>query len=86
MGRYIHGQVHVERDAMIRMFKKYWYNPKVGNITRDICKRCVICHKNNQGKSTQVTMSHTGKSEGPLTKKQADFIEMPVCNGLRNVL
>ena len=39
-----------------------------------------------KGKRTQVIMNHTGKSEGPFTRIQADFIEIPVCNGLRYVL
>ena len=31
-------------------------------------------------------MSHTGKSDSPFSRIQADFIEMPACNGVKYVL
>ena len=33
-----------------------------------------------------VIMSHMGRSDGPFTRIQADFIEMPSCNGLKYIL
>ncbi|KAJ1189209.1 hypothetical protein NDU88_005960 [Pleurodeles waltl] len=40
----------------------------------------------NAGKGTVVTLSHIGRAGGPFSKMQMDFIEMPVCGGLKYVL
>ncbi|KAJ1200543.1 hypothetical protein NDU88_004366 [Pleurodeles waltl] len=40
----------------------------------------------NAGKGTVVTLSHIGRAGGPFSKMQLDFIEMPVCGGLKYVL
>ncbi|KAJ1202485.1 hypothetical protein NDU88_006285 [Pleurodeles waltl] len=40
----------------------------------------------NAGKGTVVTLSHIGRAGGPFSKMQMDFIEMPVCGGLRYLL
>ncbi|KAJ1180370.1 hypothetical protein NDU88_005592 [Pleurodeles waltl] len=40
----------------------------------------------NAGKGTVVTLSHIGRAGGPFNKMQMDFVEMPVCGGLKYVL
>ncbi|KAJ1205916.1 hypothetical protein NDU88_001337 [Pleurodeles waltl] len=40
----------------------------------------------NAGKGTVVNLSHIGRAGGPIRRMQLDFIEMPVCGGLRYVL
>ncbi|KAJ1118830.1 hypothetical protein NDU88_007017 [Pleurodeles waltl] len=52
----------------------------------DQVARCIICQQMNAGKGTVVNMSHVGRAGGPFSRMQMDFIEMPVCGGLRYVL
>ncbi|KAJ1081611.1 hypothetical protein NDU88_001790 [Pleurodeles waltl] len=40
----------------------------------------------NAGKGTAVNLRHIGRAGGPFSRMQLDFIEMPVCGGLRYVL
>ncbi|KAJ1104992.1 hypothetical protein NDU88_002400 [Pleurodeles waltl] len=40
----------------------------------------------NVGKGTVVTLSHIGRAGGAFSKMQMDFIEMPVCGGLKYLL
>ncbi|KAJ1125189.1 hypothetical protein NDU88_003624 [Pleurodeles waltl] len=84
--RLYHGQAHLGRDAMIRSFKIDWFNPKFRHAAEIICHRCIICQQMNAGKGTVVTLSHIGRAGGPFSKMQMDFIEMPVCGGLKYVL
>ncbi|KAJ1192274.1 hypothetical protein NDU88_001586 [Pleurodeles waltl] len=84
--RLYHGQAHLGRDAMIRSFKIDWFNPKFRHAAEITCHRCVICQQMNAGKGTVVTLSHIGRAGGPFNKMQMDFIEMPVCGGLKYVL
>ncbi|KAJ1208902.1 hypothetical protein NDU88_004285 [Pleurodeles waltl] len=84
--RLYHGQAHLGRDAMIRSFKIDWFNPKFRHAAEITCHRCVICRQMNAGKGTVVTLSHIGRAGGSFNKLQMDFIEMPVCGGLKYVL
>ncbi|KAJ1098568.1 hypothetical protein NDU88_003677 [Pleurodeles waltl] len=84
--RFYHGQAHIRRDAMIRLFKIDWFNPKFRQAAEAICHRCIICQLMNAGKGTVVNLSHIGRAGGPFSRMQLDFIEMPVCGGLRYVL
>ncbi|KAJ1198507.1 hypothetical protein NDU88_002347 [Pleurodeles waltl] len=84
--RLYHGQAHLGRDTMIRLFKIDWSNPKFRQAAEVTCHRCIICQQMNAGKGTVVTLSHTGRAGGPFSKMQMDFIEMPVCGSLRYVL
>ncbi|KAJ1186573.1 hypothetical protein NDU88_003354, partial [Pleurodeles waltl] len=84
--RLYHGQAHLGRDAMIRSFKIDWFNPKFRHAADVTCHRCIICQQMNAGKGTVVTLSHIGRAGGPFSKMQMDFIEMPVCGGLKYVL
>ncbi|XP_078533767.1 uncharacterized protein LOC144819955 [Lissotriton helveticus] len=86
MARQIHGPVHLGRDAMVRVFRQTWYNPKFRQAAEAVCQRCVTCQQLNVGKRTPVTLSHIGRSGGPFYRIQIDFIEMPRCNRLRYVL
>ncbi|KAJ1089010.1 hypothetical protein NDU88_002163 [Pleurodeles waltl] len=40
----------------------------------------------NAGKGTVVNLSHIGRAGGPFSRMHLDFIEMPMCGGLRYVL
>ncbi|KAJ1211468.1 hypothetical protein NDU88_006828 [Pleurodeles waltl] len=84
--RFYHGEAHTGRDAMIRLFKIDWFNPKFRQAAELICHRCIICQQMNAGKGTVVNLSHIGRAGGPFIRMQMDFIEMPVCGGLRYVL
>ncbi|KAJ1209546.1 hypothetical protein NDU88_004920 [Pleurodeles waltl] len=84
--RFYHGQAHIGRDAIIRLFKIDWFNPKFRQAAEVICHRCIICQQMNAGKGTVVNLSHIGRAGGPFSRMQMDFIEMPVCGGLRYVL
>ncbi|KAJ1091214.1 hypothetical protein NDU88_004341 [Pleurodeles waltl] len=84
--RFYHGQAHVGRDAMIRLFKVDWFNQKFRQAAEVICHRCTICQQMNAWKGTVVNLSHIGRAGGPFSRMQMDFIEMPVCGGLRYVL
>ncbi|KAJ1110289.1 hypothetical protein NDU88_007643 [Pleurodeles waltl] len=84
--RFYHGQEHIGRDAMIRLFKIDWFNLKFRQAAEVICHRCIICQQMNAGKGTVVNLSHIGRAGGPFSRMQLDFIEMPVCGGLRYVL
>ncbi|KAJ1138388.1 hypothetical protein NDU88_004775 [Pleurodeles waltl] len=84
--RLYHGQAHLGRDAMIRSFKIDWFNPKFRHAAEVTCHRCIICQQMNAGKGTVVTLSHIGRAGGSFIKMQMDFIEMPVCGGLKYVL
>ncbi|KAJ1135459.1 hypothetical protein NDU88_001898 [Pleurodeles waltl] len=84
--RLYHEQAHLGSDAMIRLFKIDWFNPKFRQAAEVTCHRCIICQQMNAGKGTVVTLSHKGRAGRPFSKMQMDFIEMPVCGGLRYVL
>ncbi|KAJ1192722.1 hypothetical protein NDU88_002028 [Pleurodeles waltl] len=86
MTSYYHGQAHIGRDAMVRLFKVDWFNPKFRQAAEAVCHRCVICQQLNVGKGTVVNLSHIGRAGGPFSRMQLDFIEMPVCGGLKYVL
>ncbi|KAJ1169042.1 hypothetical protein NDU88_000949, partial [Pleurodeles waltl] len=60
-----------------------WFNPKFRQAAEVICHRCIICQQMNAGKGTVVNLSHIGRAGGPFSRMQLDFIEMPVCGGLR---
>ncbi|KAJ1191989.1 hypothetical protein NDU88_001302 [Pleurodeles waltl] len=40
MARYYNGQAHIGRDAMIRLFKVDWFNPKFRQAAEAMCHRC----------------------------------------------
>ncbi|KAJ1218345.1 hypothetical protein NDU88_005925 [Pleurodeles waltl] len=84
--RLYNGQAHLGRDAMIRSCKIHWFNPKFRHAAEVTCHRCIICQQMNARKGTVVTLSHIGRAGGPFSKMQMDFIEMPVCGGLKYVL
>ncbi|KAJ1194149.1 hypothetical protein NDU88_003444 [Pleurodeles waltl] len=86
IARFYHGQAHLGRDAMIRLFKTDWFNPKFRQVAEAVCHRCVICQQMNAGKGTVVNLSHIGRAGGPFSRMQMDFIEMPVHGGLKYVL
>ncbi|KAJ1189940.1 hypothetical protein NDU88_006681 [Pleurodeles waltl] len=86
LARFYHGQAHLGRDAMIRLFKTDWFNPRFRQVAEAVCHRCVICQQINPGKGTVVNMSHIGRAGGPFSRMQMDFIEMPVHGGLKYVL
>ena len=50
MSRHIHKPAHIERDAMMRVFRNYWYNPKFRALAEEICHRCVVCSQTNVGR------------------------------------
>ncbi|KAJ1177910.1 hypothetical protein NDU88_003162 [Pleurodeles waltl] len=86
LARFYHGQAHLGRDAMIRLFKTDWFNPRFRQAAEAVCHRCVTCQQMNPGKGTVVNASHIGRASGPFSRMQMDFIEMPVHGGLRYVL
>ena len=86
MSRHIHGPPQIGRDAMMRVFMNYWYNPKFCTVAEEPCLRCVVCSQINLGRKTPVIMSHTGRSGRPFNQIQIDFVEMPWLNGLRYIL
>ncbi|KAJ1154132.1 hypothetical protein NDU88_006887 [Pleurodeles waltl] len=86
LARFYHGQAHLGRDAMIRLFKTDWFNPRFRQVAEAVCHRFVICQQMNPGKGTVVNMSHIGRASGPFSRMQMDFIEMPVHGGLKYVL
>ncbi|KAJ1107085.1 hypothetical protein NDU88_004482 [Pleurodeles waltl] len=86
MGRYYHGQTHIGRDAMVRLFKIDWFNPTLAPAAEADCHRCIICQQLNVGKGTVVNVSHIGRAGSPFSRMQLDFIEMPVCGGLKYVM
>ncbi|KAJ1129224.1 hypothetical protein NDU88_007595 [Pleurodeles waltl] len=83
LARFYHGQAHLGRDAMIRLFKTDWFNPRFRQAAEAVCHRCVICQQMNPGKGTVVNASHIGRASGPFSRMQMDFIEMPVHGGLK---
>ncbi|KAJ1128471.1 hypothetical protein NDU88_006849 [Pleurodeles waltl] len=83
LARFYHGQAHLGRDAMIRLFKTDLFNPRFRQVAEAICHRCVICQQMNPGKGTVVNVSHIGRAGGPFSRMQMDFIEMPVHGGLK---
>ncbi|KAJ1171254.1 hypothetical protein NDU88_003124 [Pleurodeles waltl] len=86
LARFYHGQAHLGRDAMIRLFKTDWFNPRFRQAAEAVCHCCVICQQMNPGKGTVVNTSHIGRASGPFSRMQMDFIEMPVHGGLKYVL
>ncbi|KAJ1167474.1 hypothetical protein NDU88_007865 [Pleurodeles waltl] len=86
LARFYHGQAHLGRDAMIRLFKTDWFNPRFRQAAEAVCHRCVTCQQMNPGKGTVVNASHIGRASGPFSRMQMDFIEMPVHGGLKYVL
>ncbi|KAJ1176375.1 hypothetical protein NDU88_001656 [Pleurodeles waltl] len=86
LARFYHGQAHLGRNAMVRLFKTDWFNPKFRQVAEAVCHRCVICQQMNAGKGTVVNLSHIGRAGGPFSRMQMEFIEMPVHGGLKYVL
>ncbi|KAJ1149854.1 hypothetical protein NDU88_002653 [Pleurodeles waltl] len=86
IARYYHGQAHIGRDAMVRLFKIDWFNPKFRHAAEEVCHGCIICQQLNVGNRTVVNFSHTGRAGGPLSRMQLDFIERPACGGLKYML
>ena len=83
MARFFH---HQGRDAMLGLFNKYWFNTIFGKIATRICQTCAICQEINIGKRVNTVTSSTGKSAGPFSRIQCDFMELPPVNKLRYVL
>ncbi|KAJ1160553.1 hypothetical protein NDU88_001050 [Pleurodeles waltl] len=54
VARYYHGQAHIGRDDMIRLFKVDWFNAKFRQAAEAVCHRCVICQQLNVGKRAVV--------------------------------
>ncbi|KAJ1124958.1 hypothetical protein NDU88_003401 [Pleurodeles waltl] len=86
LARFYHGQAHLGRDAMIRLFKTDWFNPRFCQVAEAVCHRCVTCQQMNPGKGTVVNVGHIGRAAGPFSRMQMDFIEIPVHGGLKYVL
>ena len=82
MARFLHRQCHQGRDGMIGLFNKYWYNPSFRRIATSICESCAVNQELNVGKRVNTIASSTGKSIGPFTRIQCDFMELPAENRL----
>ena len=70
---------------MLGLFNKYCYNTIFGKIATRICETCVTCQELNIGKRINTVTSSTGKSAGPFSTIQCDFMELPPVNKLRYV-
>lgn len=71
-----HGFIHLRADNMIRIIKSYWYAPSFSTVAKAKYQSCIICLKNNVGKTVPTKVKHLPNTSGPFQRLQIDLIQL----------
>lgn len=71
-----HGPCHVSRGGMVEIAERHFHAPGFSNYSKNFCRACLICCKNNPQGNLRPKRGQFPKAEHPFQILHMDFIEL----------